>query len=84
MRQGTWQFMSIKNLTGKKDFRHSFLDDMESFFYVVLYAAALWLRHNHVDDLGQLMAIFFNEYRFSLGEKKGGSRKVKTSYTIPL
>lgn len=67
--------MSIKNLTGSKDFRHSFSDDMESFFYVVLYAASLWLAHDYVMDLGGLMEDYFNESRFSFGATRGGSRK---------
>ena len=69
--------MSIKNLTGKKGFRHAFSDDTESFFYVVLYAAALWVAHEYVDDLGGLMEDYFNEYRFSTDTTKGGSRKVE-------
>ena len=67
--------MSIKNLTGSKNFRHSFSDDIESFFYVVLYAASLWLAHDYVRDLGWLMDGYFNESRFSFGATRGGSRK---------
>ena len=67
--------MSIKMLRGKDGFQHSFQDDMESFFYVILYAGVRWLAHNHVEDLGELMTDYFNEYRISCGKAKGGPRK---------
>lgn len=75
--KGTWAFMSVEMLTGRDDFRHNFNDDMESFFYVVLYAAVRWLSHNHVEDLGDFMTYYFNEYRISCGKAKGGSRKAQ-------
>lgn len=67
--------MSLRMLRGRDGFRHSFHDDMESFFYVVLYAAVRWLAHNDVEDLGDLMTYFFNEFRESRGKAVGGTRK---------
>ena len=67
--------MSVEMLTGDDKFRHGFNDDMESFFYVVLYAGVRWLTHNHVEDLGDFMTYYFNEYRISFGKAMGGSRK---------
>lgn len=69
--------MSIKNLEGNKKFRHSFQDDMESFFYVVLYASLRWLAHNQREDLELRLSQYFNENRFIVDEKaRGGSMKV--------
>ena len=48
--QGTWAFMSYFSLS-EDDFRHSFQDDMESFYWIVLYAAILWLPHKKFDDI---------------------------------
>lgn len=67
--------MSINNLSGMDDFQHCFSDDMESFFYVVLYAGALWLAHNHLEHLGELMTDYFNEYQYGSKQAKGGSLK---------
>ncbi|KAL4259383.1 Protein kinase domain-containing protein [Pleurotus pulmonarius] len=44
-RTGTWAFMSIKLLSGKQCL-HTVSDDMESFFWVVLYYSLLYLPHN--------------------------------------
>ena len=59
------------------DFQHCFRDDMESFFYVVLYAGALWLAHNRLEHLGELMTDYFNEYRYGPKQPRGGSRKAQ-------
>ncbi|KAI0770200.1 hypothetical protein C8Q74DRAFT_1422593 [Fomes fomentarius] len=45
-RVGTWQFMSIATLgSSGRTRKHTFLDDMESLIYVVLYCGFLWLPH---------------------------------------
>lgn len=67
--------MSIKVLQGGDGYRHTFQDDMESFFYVVLYAALRWLPHNHIEELGNLMSEYFNEYREHDGTPLGGRAK---------
>lgn len=67
--------MSVNVLHGGEGYKHTFQDYMESFFYVVLYAAVRWLPHNDVDNLGNLMYHYFNEYREHNGKPKGGSLK---------
>lgn len=67
--------MSVSILQGGSDYRHTFQDDMESFFYVVLYAALRWLPHNYNEELGNLMERYFNEYYEFEGNPEGGDKK---------
>lgn len=67
--------MSIASLFGRKDFNHRFQDDMESFFYVILYASVLWLPHKPVDDIGKHVSLFFDECNDHNGRPRGGSLK---------
>lgn len=67
--------MSISVLQGGDGYRHTFQDDMESFFYVVLYAALRWLPHNHIEELGNIMSRYFNEYHEFEGNPEGGRAK---------
>lgn len=67
--------MSINSLKGNGSFKHSFQDDMESFFYVVLYACVRWLPHNFSGDLAKDMRDFFDDCREKRGMVVGGSLK---------
>lgn len=69
--------MSVKSLMGKADFKHTFSDDIESFFYVVLYAGLLWLPHDPVDDLKSDMMRFFGDWRERSGKFSGGLLKLE-------
>lgn len=69
--------MSINVLRASYNYSHTFRNDMESFFYVVLYAAIRWLPHNNVKELGKLMSKYFNESRVYDGVTKGGGAKEK-------
>lgn len=68
--------MSIDNLGGDDNFRHTFQDDMESFFYVVLYASARWIAHDHVEDSERRLSLYFNENCFVGGRTQGGYAKL--------
>lgn len=72
--QGTWAFMSIAALLGD-DFKHILKDDMESFFYVILYASILWLPHREVNNIKRRMSKFFDEYDLVKGKAEGGASK---------
>ena len=55
--QGTWAFMSINVLQSGTEYKHKFQDDMESFFYVVLYASIRWLQHTFTGDLARFATV---------------------------
>lgn len=67
--------MSVESLLGFEDFRHRFKDDMESFYYVVLYASIHWLPHENPDDVKTEVARFFDEYKERRGKAHGGIAK---------
>lgn len=67
--------MSINSIKGNKAFRHGFQDDVESFFYVVLYACLRWLPHAFSGNLVQEMKSFFDDCRESQGMPVGGGYK---------
>ena len=77
--KGTWAFMSIASLFREK-FKHRFQDDMESFYYVILYASVLWLPHKEIDDIERRISKFFHEYELFDGKAEGGSAKLSNSY----
>lgn len=68
--------MSIRLLTsGSKPFQHTIQDDMESYFYVVLYCGILWIRQtNEIEERRTLINEFFGEYRAG---GKGGNAKFR-------
>ncbi|KAJ8701062.1 hypothetical protein PTI98_004026 [Pleurotus ostreatus] len=72
-RTGTWAFMSIDLLSGKKCL-HKVSDDMESFFWVVLYYSLLYLAHNKADELTEIIPAVFEQYTYST-QAKGGDGK---------
>ncbi|KAF7439790.1 hypothetical protein PC9H_000126 [Pleurotus ostreatus] len=70
-RTGTWAFMSIAML--KRERRpHGVCDDLESFFWVILYYSLSYLPHNRVKDLDSIIQVIFEQYDWS---HKGGSGK---------
>lgn len=73
MLQGTWAFMSIDLLDGARR-AHKVSDDMESFFWVVLYYSLLYLPHNKTSQLGLIIPAIFEQYTY-YGEAKGGLGK---------
>ncbi|KDQ32581.1 hypothetical protein PLEOSDRAFT_1032153, partial [Pleurotus ostreatus PC15] len=75
-RTGTWAFMSIDLLRGERR-PHKVSDDLESFFWVVLYYSLLYLPHNKVGKLDDVVPAIFEQYTFfGLGETKGGNGKL--------
>ncbi|KAF4607773.1 hypothetical protein EYR40_000108 [Pleurotus pulmonarius] len=74
-RTGTWAFMSIDLLRGERR-PHKVSDDLESFFWVVLYYSLLYLPHNKVGKLDDILPAIFEQYTFfGLRETKGGNGK---------
>ena len=80
IRQGTWQYVSIRMLDRRnaQTGRATFQDEMESLFYVVLYCALLWQRHNaSMKWLTSIITEMFNKYTvFDVGIKDGGDGKL--------
>ncbi|KAF4607760.1 hypothetical protein EYR40_000095 [Pleurotus pulmonarius] len=72
-RTGTWAFMSIGLLMGEKR-PHRIRDDLESFFWVVLYYGLLYLPHNKVNTLYEIITGVFEQYTY-YSEAKGGTGK---------
>ena len=72
--QGTWEFASVHALVN-----HSRVitisDDLESFFYVMLYLAIRFLPHNCVDGVGQLLVSYFDDYTDSIKGRTSGPVK---------
>ncbi|KDQ32590.1 hypothetical protein PLEOSDRAFT_1098588 [Pleurotus ostreatus PC15] len=70
-RTGTWAFMSIAML--KRERRpHGVCDDLESFFWVILYYSLSYLSLNRVKDLDSIIQVIFEQYDWS---HNGGSGK---------
>lgn len=67
--------MSIDALFGDKSFKHRFQDDMESFYYVVLYASVIWLPHENSECVEEEVTSFFDEYKERSGKARGGVAK---------
>lgn len=65
--------MSIDLLSGKQCL-HRASDDMESFFWVVLYYSLLYLAHNKVGELAEMITAVFEQYSYS-DRPKGGDGK---------
>lgn len=71
MSQGTRKFMSIACLDDDNTrFRHSFVDDMESFYYVLLYCGVRWLPHYHAKDFKIHIEQFFERSKMVQLRKK--------------
>lgn len=74
--------MSASSLQNDDDFKHTIEDDMESFFYVVLYAGLLWLPHepanpNRPSHLRNDMTNFFGDCHELAGKVSGGNFKMR-------
>ncbi|OBZ73658.1 hypothetical protein A0H81_06279 [Grifola frondosa] len=76
-RVGTWQFMSV-HILNHKYWSHSIEDDLESFFYVLLYNAVRYVPNNvvHVDDY---INAFFDERECGYREPRCGFLKTLTA-----
>ncbi|TBU38955.1 hypothetical protein BD309DRAFT_873299, partial [Dichomitus squalens] len=62
-RTGTWQFLSVAILSRLKEVE--ICDELESFFYVILYYAVRYLRSNIGDGvIGTWIHTFFDTYGF--------------------
>ncbi|OBZ68715.1 hypothetical protein A0H81_11131 [Grifola frondosa] len=84
-RLGTWQFMSVKLLT-ELDEPATIQDDLESFFYVLLYLGVRYLRNN-CPDIALFMVRYFEEHtvldgRLACGHTKPHIMRVGTISTI--
>ncbi|OBZ73859.1 hypothetical protein A0H81_06310 [Grifola frondosa] len=75
-RTGTWQFMSSAILDNKSR-RPIIADELESFFYVLVYYSIRYLKHNS-EDVASFMLDFFDSYSFSNGEYSCGQGKRRT------
>ncbi|KAJ8519091.1 hypothetical protein ONZ45_g3920 [Pleurotus djamor] len=73
-RTGTWAFMSI-NLSSQPDKLQSVYDDIESFFWVIVYFAIRYTSHNHSTDVRSMMNKLFEECRIDGPDFTGGSCK---------
>ncbi|KAG6893425.1 hypothetical protein C0993_001122, partial [Termitomyces sp. T159_Od127] len=72
---GTWQFMSYLLLSGHHD-AHTIQDDMESFFYVMLYFGLRYLQHNYARRVPSLLKYIFDYEDFDKnGSAIGGAGK---------
>lgn len=60
-----------------REFYHTIQDDLESLFYVTMYASLRWLPHNHVSRIGPWMRSFFDEVSLGAdGRTIGGECKL--------
>jgi hypothetical protein len=75
--QGTWQFMSTKLLTNPGS-KHTITDDLESHYFVLMWTALHWVKHNQPVDPCIDMEHIFDQQRPSPGGiVKGGGGKVE-------
>ncbi|KAJ3003616.1 hypothetical protein NUW54_g5207 [Trametes sanguinea] len=84
-RAGTFTFSSARVLNWSfktENGKHTFLDDMESLIYVVLYCALLYLPHNQtLRDLTDLYQAFFDQREEINNEDFGGQGKTNNAYS---
>ncbi|KAI0707489.1 hypothetical protein C8T65DRAFT_740413 [Cerioporus squamosus] len=88
---GTMPFMSVARLSRHKPVE--ICDEMESFFYILLYFAVRYLRSPCSDHtVANFLDRFFDQYSFADGRWVCGSKKLNTiatgnlsmAYTVPL
>jgi len=73
--QGTWQFMSTRLLTSLES-RHAITDDLESHYFVLMWMALHWIKHNRPGNLFIDMEYIFDHQRsLANGIVKGGAGK---------
>ncbi|PPQ89807.1 hypothetical protein CVT25_007412 [Psilocybe cyanescens] len=71
-RSGTWQFMSIGLLANPAKVHHV-QDDMESFFWLVLYHMLRYMKHDKITELEIIMeAVFDHSYKGKAGGLETG------------
>ena len=74
--QGTWQFMSTKLLTSPES-RHTISDDLESHYFVLMWTALHWVKHNRPGDpFIDMKHIFDQQWSSANGIVEGGAGKV--------
>jgi len=74
--QGTWQFMSTRLLTSPRS-RHTITDDLESHYFVLMWTALHWVRHNRPNDpFVGMEHIFDHQWPLANGIVEGGAGKV--------
>jgi len=74
--QGTWQFMSTRLLTSPGS-RHTITDDLESHYFVLMWTALHWVRHNRPNDpFVGMEHIFDHQWPLANGIVEGGAGKV--------
>ena len=72
--QGTWQFISTAQLRDPGGL-YAVSDELESFFFVLLYVSLHWITHNQPDELN--VEYIFDEMRTSqAGVHLGGGGKL--------
>ena len=79
LNQGTWQFMSVDMLS-KRAKVVDVADDLESFFYVILYYASRYLKSN-VEDVGAFIEGLFDSYELVGGRYLVGRAKSTAIYS---
>ncbi|KAI0707490.1 hypothetical protein C8T65DRAFT_651144 [Cerioporus squamosus] len=82
-RTGTWQYMSVALLSRDKNVEIS--DELEAFFYVLLYHVVRYLRSN-IDDyaVANYLDEFFDQYTYIDQGYRCGSRKLQTMHVGKL
>jgi hypothetical protein len=71
--QGTWQFISVR-LLSEPGVEHLLQDDLESFFWVLLWVSLRYTRHNQPpEELADLLSAFDQVYEDS---NRGGQHKL--------
>ncbi|TFK38951.1 hypothetical protein BDQ12DRAFT_650578 [Crucibulum laeve] len=74
-RTGTWLFMSTLMLQ-KPGKQHVLQDDLESFVQLVIYHGLLYLKHNVVPELPDIIEEVFDDHKVNVhGESIGGKGK---------
>ncbi|KAF8967491.1 hypothetical protein BDZ97DRAFT_1803556 [Flammula alnicola] len=74
-RSGTWQFMSI-NILRRADSVHTLQDDLESFFYVVLYFTLRYLKHTKTAVVSEILKRIFDQHlEYENSSATGGDGK---------
>ena len=73
--QGTWQFMSTRLLTDPGS-KHTITDDLESHWFVLMWTALHWVKHNQSNDPIIDMEYIFDQQRpLPGGITQGGAGK---------
>ena len=74
--QGTWQFMSTRLLTNPGS-KHTITDDLESHYFVLMWTALHWVKHNRPDPSIDMENIFDQQRPLPGGIVKGGAGKLE-------